>query len=229
RRSLRSDSSAPVNNESSTERSALQWVKVRIWLEFGASDKYVKKALKLRGLDDAALKVQANYRYYDYFTKKALEYRLYKQLQRDVPTFAIWKELRFRDITKAVQLQSIVNTMEFKFYERYVQAFHKRVKADYNAMRDPTGVIVARGATEAEMTARTLILVNSRMDEAYAQALLGMTKPGRPGMLLKGKQLEDHVDYEYLQLFQKAKKELNGKQLRWKDVGDFIEKMWPSP
>ncbi|KAG3134498.1 hypothetical protein PI126_g18671 [Phytophthora idaei] len=107
-------------------------------------------ALKLRGLDDAALKAHANYRYYEFFSRKAVEYRLYKQLQRDVPTFEIWKDQGFSHITKAVDLKQIVNTMEFKFYERYVKAFHQKVKGDLNAWRDPTAVMVARGATEAD-------------------------------------------------------------------------------
>ncbi|KAG6954782.1 hypothetical protein JG687_00011595 [Phytophthora cactorum] len=187
------------------------------------SDDYVRKALKLRGLDDAALKAHANYRYYEFFSRKAVEYRLYKQLQRGVPTFEIWKDQGFSRIAKAVDLKQIVNTMEFKFYERYVKAFHQKVKGDLNAWRDPTAVMVARGATEAEMTARTLILVNSGMKEDYVKALLGMTKPGRPGVLLKGKELENHIDYKYLELFRNAKERLDGKQFKWENLEDIIK------
>ncbi|KAG3005870.1 hypothetical protein PC120_g17716 [Phytophthora cactorum] len=205
KRSLRTDNTVPVDNESSTERGAWQ------------------KALKLRGLDDAALKAHANYRYYEFFSRKAVEYRLYKQLQRGVPTFEIWKDQGFSRIAKAVDLKQIVNTMEFKFYERYVKAFHQKVKGDLNAWRDPTAVMVARGATEAEMTARTLILVNSGMKEDYVKALLGMTKPGRPGVLLKGKELENHIDYKYLELFRNAKERLDGKQFKWENLEDIIK------
>ncbi|KAG3051302.1 hypothetical protein PC121_g17939, partial [Phytophthora cactorum] len=189
----------------------------------GVPDPDNTKALKLRGLDDAALKAHANYRYYEFFSRKAVEYRLYKQLQRGVPTFEIWKDQGFSRIAKAVDLKQIVNTMEFKFYERYVKAFHQKVKGDLNAWRDPTAVMVARGATEAEMTARTLILVNSGMKEDYVKALLGMTKPGRPGVLLKGKELENHIDYKYLELFRNAKERLDGKQFKWENLEDIIK------
>ncbi|KAG6956031.1 hypothetical protein JG688_00011617 [Phytophthora aleatoria] len=182
-----------------------------VGLELDVSDDYVRKALKLRGLDDAALKAHANYRYHEFFSRKAVENRLYKQLQRDVPTFEIWKDQGFSHITKAVDLKQIVNTMEFKFYERYVKAFHQKVKGDINAWRDPTAVMVARGATEAEMTARTLILVNSGMKEDYVKALLG-------------KELENHIDYKYLELFRNAKERLDGKQFKWENLEDIIKK-----
>ncbi|KAF4037286.1 hypothetical protein GN244_ATG10669 [Phytophthora infestans] len=75
RRSLRIDT---ISDEDSSERGALKSTKAYLWAEFGASDDYVRKALKLTALDDTA--VRSN-KYYAAYANRAEYLKITKWLQ----------------------------------------------------------------------------------------------------------------------------------------------------
>ncbi|EEY53913.1 secreted RxLR effector peptide protein, putative [Phytophthora infestans T30-4] len=207
RRSLRTDTTldSEDNNEDSGERSVWKHVKVRWWLETEKSDDFVRKALKLNGLDDTAMKAHKNYKYYAYFAKKAEDYLFNKWLRNHVPTFEAWKSLNLGKITKADQLKEIANTKNFISYSRFVKQYDDNVVSTLNAGYNPPVVAVARGASEAEITARTMIMASARRDDDVAKVLLGLTKPGYPRRVLDGNALTQHDEYKYYQLFKEAK------------------------
>ncbi|OWZ08527.1 RxLR effector protein [Phytophthora megakarya] len=209
KRSLRSSKMAEVGNEKTEERGAWKWVKVRYWLEAEKSDEHVRKALKLNGMDEATMKFQKNYKYYEYFAKKSLEYRIGRWLGKDMTTWNVWKELGLHTkITKRDDIDSIAHTPEFKIYSRYVNDFDhnmiQTVKVGYNV----PSLIISRGASDAEMYARVKIMAIAQRENKYAQMLLGMTDPWkRRTTLLDKKALREHDDYPWYQLFKILKKQ----------------------
>ncbi|KUF82605.1 hypothetical protein AM587_10004336 [Phytophthora nicotianae] len=207
RRSLRASTAPKVEgiNENSAERGLGKHIKVRWWLESEAPDAYVKKMLKLNGLDNAALKAHKNYKYYAYFARKSEDYLLNKWLRTDITTFDAWKNLKLDRITHRNQLNQVENTENFRVYSRYVKQFNANVASTLDAGYTPRAVMVARGSTDAEMTARTLIMAKAGIDDKVAKVLLGMTVPGHPTIPLRGNDLMKHVDYKFFTLFWKKK------------------------
>ncbi|ETK71109.1 hypothetical protein F441_02086 [Phytophthora nicotianae CJ01A1] len=215
------DNTNTADKESSAERGAWQWVKVRLWLELGMSDGYVRKALKLDSFDDAALKAHKNYKYYEFFYKKALAFRLFRMLKTEATTFDVWKWLGFSHI-KAGNLKQIVGTTEFEAYERYVTTFYRKVQNEVDSLMPIwypiPSVRASLDATEAEKTARTLIRAKLDMREDIATILLGMTEPGKWNVPLKNDALLQHKDYKYLKLFRNR----HQKPLKWEEVNNIV-------
>ncbi|EGZ26839.1 hypothetical protein PHYSODRAFT_390023, partial [Phytophthora sojae] len=56
----------------------LMKVRMALWLEFGKSDGYVKKALKMKGVPGPALTSHMNYELFVEYVDKAEKYRLDK-------------------------------------------------------------------------------------------------------------------------------------------------------
>ncbi|KAG6950222.1 hypothetical protein JG688_00014256 [Phytophthora aleatoria] len=202
RRSLWVDTTFDVEGENSAERGVWTYAKALWWAETGKSDAYVRKALKLNDLDDVARKSN---KYYAYFVDRTEWYQIVKWLQKDSTTFQVWKALKLDKITERHQLNDIRNTDAFRFYTRYVKHFNRGVVSKLKNGYKPDGVMVERGASDAEMSARALIMADAGMRDEYAQVLLGLTTPDRFGKLLKGDALKAHSDYKYFELFLKAK------------------------
>ncbi|KAH7481933.1 hypothetical protein KRP22_011103 [Phytophthora ramorum] len=175
--------------------------KVFWWLETEKTDDYVLKALKLKGLSGSDLTKNDNYKYFLKFARKAESNRLNKWLRKDFPTYEAWKELGLQKVRTIEQLNQIRSTKEFAVYKRYVNEFDDYVYRSMVAGFNPPKVMVARGAPEAEMTARVEIMAEAKRSEAYAKLALGMTVPGRPMITLKGEALKKHDDYGYFKLF----------------------------
>ncbi|KAE9185106.1 hypothetical protein PF004_g23469 [Phytophthora fragariae] len=125
------------------------------------TDDYVKEALKLNGLRGEALTKNKNYKAYLYFLKKSEEYMLNKWYRHEYSTYQGWKEVGFVKITKARDLDKIRNTEQFRVYKHYVNNvdfyLFQALKAGYS----PPAAMVARGASEAELTARTEIMAEA--------------------------------------------------------------------
>ncbi|KAE9301504.1 hypothetical protein PF008_g22740 [Phytophthora fragariae] len=102
----------------------------------GVFDDYVKEALKLNGLRGEALTKNKNYKAYLYFLKKSEEYMLNKWYRHEYSTYQGWKE-------------HYVNNVDFYLFQA--------LKAGYS----PPAAMVARGASEAELTARTEIMAEA--------------------------------------------------------------------
>ncbi|KAG3001714.1 hypothetical protein JG687_00015262 [Phytophthora cactorum] len=205
RRSLRVDTKFDVEGENSAERGVWTYAKALWWAETGKSDAYVRKVLKLNDLDDAARKSN---KYYAYFVDRTEWYQIVKWLQNDFTTFQVWKTLKLDKITKYQQLDDILDTDAFRLYMRYVKHFNRGVVSKLKNGYKPDGVMVERGASDAEMWVRALIMAQAGMKDEYAQVLLGLTIPDRfVNKLLKGDALKAHPDYKYFKLFLEAKAE----------------------
>lgn len=194
-----------VAQSGSTLHSGLtlwSYAKALWWAETGASDGYVRKALKLTNLDEAAVKSN---KYYAYYVDKTEWYKIIKWLQKDVSTFQVWKTLNLDRITKSSQLHSVRNTDAFRVYSRYVKHFNNAVISKLDNGYQPDRVLVERGASDAEMSARALIMANAGIKDDYTQVLLGLTTQGRFIKLLKGAELTGHRDFQFFKLFVEAK------------------------
>ncbi|KAE8998299.1 hypothetical protein PR003_g19159 [Phytophthora rubi] len=183
------------------------------WLEAEKSDDYVKEALKLNGLRGEALTKNKNYKAYLYFLKKSEEYMLNKWYRHEYSTYQGWKEVGFVKITKARDLDKIRNTEQLRVYKHYVNNvdfyLFQALKAGYS----PPAAMVARGASEAELTARTEIMAEAGRSVPYAKVALGMTKARYPKRLLYGQALEAHEDFKYFKLFLQKKAPVIQKEL----------------
>lgn len=199
RRSLRVYKTVDGN---SAERGLWSYAKALWWAETGASDGYVRKALKLTNLDEAAVKSN---KYYAYYVDKTEWYKIIKWLQKDVSTFQVWKTLNLDKITESSQLHSVRNTDAFRVYSRYVKHFNNAVISKLDNGYQPDRVLVERGASDAEMSARALIMANAGIKDDYTQVLLGLTTQGRFIKLLKGAELTGHRDFQFFKLFVEAK------------------------
>ncbi|POM76756.1 Secreted RxLR effector peptide protein [Phytophthora palmivora] len=205
-RSLRVDKADLPADETSEEKSFLAYTKVRWWLETGKSDDYVRKALKLNGLDDATMKTRKNYRYYEYFARKALEYQIYKWLNKKYTTFNIWTEMGFHDVVLKTSddLVKLLNTANGNTYNQYVKKADFYAGTSLKAGYKPS-ISMDSYATEAEKIARTTIMANSQTKDAVAKVLLGLTVPGKTMMTLQGDALKKHRGYQYFEYFQNLK------------------------
>ncbi|KUF76862.1 hypothetical protein AM587_10007749 [Phytophthora nicotianae] len=215
-RSLRSETTLNENSEERGNMFKTMWkyVKVQLWLETKMSKEYVKTALKLDGLDDADIKTHKNYKYYSYFADKSEEYRLIGWLQKDYTTFDAWhKELNLNRITQANELNKVEATDAFRVYKHYVNMHDTLIVRQMNIGNAPE-VVVSRGATAAEMTARTIIMAKAERSDKAAQRLLGLIDPHNSRVLLTGEALTRHVDYQYFKLFRKLKKEFTSLNLQ---------------
>ncbi|KAL4115161.1 hypothetical protein PRIC2_014055 [Phytophthora ramorum] len=175
--------------------------KVLWWLETEKTDDYVLKVLKLKGLRGSDLTKNANYKYFLKFKKRAENNRLNEWLGKDFTTYQVWKELGMQEFRTVDELNQIRTTKAFGLYERYVNKFDDYVVRFMKAGYYPPKVMVDRGATGAEMTARVEIMAKAKRSESYAKLALGMTVPGKPMVVLKGEALKKHDDYEYFVLF----------------------------
>ncbi|OWY94025.1 RxLR effector protein, partial [Phytophthora megakarya] len=160
KRTLRTSRTTDAYDESTEEKSLLKHWKVRLWLEAERTDEYVLNALKLNGLDDAAMKTHQNYKYYQRFTRKALEYRVAKWFIKKRTTFSVWDELGFKTI-QPKQLDQITNNVNFGVYKQYVNYFDSNVEWKLNNGFNPPVGLISRDATPAEMTARTKIMAET--------------------------------------------------------------------
>ncbi|KAG6609597.1 putative secreted RxLR effector protein [Phytophthora cinnamomi] len=206
-RSLRVGKVTDTGDESAEDRGLWSSIKVRWWLELEKSDDQVKKALKLDGLEGAALTSHKNYNTYMKFAKKAVGYRVNKWYRKKYTTFQVWEEQGLGHVTHASQLGTIWNTEKFKVYERYVNYFDTNVLRTMKAGYGPPKLMLSRGATEAEMAARTLIMVRAGRPAKYAKLALGMTVSTYPRLvLMSGAKLESNADSKFFKLFLEKKK-----------------------
>ncbi|KAF1772625.1 hypothetical protein GQ600_26083 [Phytophthora cactorum] len=167
--------------------------------EIGKSDAYVRKALKLNGLNDAA---RVSNKYYAYFVDRTEWYQIVKWLQDDSSTFQVWKYLKLDKITDRNQLNDIRNT---DAYTRYIKHINQGVVSKLKNGYKPNGVMVERGASDVEASARAVIMADAGMEDEDAQVLLGLTTSDRYMKLLKGDALTAQPDYKYFDLFLKTK------------------------
>ncbi|KAG6597943.1 putative secreted RxLR effector peptide protein [Phytophthora cinnamomi] len=161
--------------------------------------------MKLKGLKGDALKNHENYRYYAFFTKKSEEYLLNRWLRHSTTTFRAWEKLGFQKIIKADDLPRIKHTGQFRGYRQYVNNFDDNVLQTMKSGYDPPRVMVSRGATDAEMTARTQIVVEAGRSDAYAKLALGMTEAHDPMKVSKGSAFEGHMDFKNFLQFLREK------------------------
>ncbi|KAG6576510.1 putative secreted RxLR effector peptide protein [Phytophthora cinnamomi] len=110
-------------------------------------------------------------------------------------------KLGFQKIIKADDLPRIKHTGQFRVYRQYVNNFDDNVLQTMKSGYDPPRVMVSRGATDAEMTAKTQIMVEAGRSDAYAKLALGMTEVHDPMKVLKGSALEGHTDFKYFLQF----------------------------
>ncbi|OWZ21176.1 RxLR effector protein [Phytophthora megakarya] len=189
------------------ERSVWKWAKVRYWLETEKSDEHVLKALKLNGKNEAAMKLEHNYKYYEYFAKKSLDYRLNGWLRSKTTTWDAWKKLLLQNkVTERGQLKDIADTSEFSIYVRYVNEYdnymHTTLINSYSIPHLP----IPRGASDAELYARVKIMAIAQREDAFAKVMLGLTDTvKRRRVTLKGNALMQHEDYKWYQLFGELK------------------------
>ncbi|EEY54338.1 secreted RxLR effector peptide protein, putative [Phytophthora infestans T30-4] len=232
RRLLRGDNTVEVRSEDSACWSTLKTkIKLQWWLETGRSDDYVMKKLKLNGLKGAALTTHKNYQIYDRFAKKALMNRLSKRLEDNTATYSVWKELGLDHVSKASDLPKIMNSENFKIYEKYVKAFDDRIIHLWRTWHGvvPQAAAITREVTEAEMTARTFFLAQSKIKTNDAKVLLGLTVPGKSRFTLAGDALESHVDYKYFnKIFVEEGPSLKNQPLTLKLLASIAEKISPS-
>ncbi|POM74542.1 Secreted RxLR effector peptide protein [Phytophthora palmivora] len=205
-RSLRIDKAGNAADETSEEKSFLTYTKVRWWLETGKSDDYVRKALKLNGLDDATMKTRKNYRYYEYFARKSLDYQIHNWIRQEYTTFNIWTEMGFHDVVLKTSddLVKLMSTANGNIYKQYVNKADFYADASLKAGYKPP-ISMDSYATEAEKIARTTIMANAHTKDAVAKVLLGLTVPGKPMMTLQGDALKKHRGYQYFEYFQNLK------------------------
>ncbi|POM74104.1 Secreted RxLR effector peptide protein [Phytophthora palmivora] len=203
RRSLRSDKSVGAEDQDLEEKGFIKYLKVQWWLETGKSDDHVRKVLKLNGLDDATMKTRPNYKYYEYFARKSVDYELSKWFQKQYTTFNVWTKLGFQDVTLKTSddLLKLLNTANGKIYKRYVNGVDYRARKSLYAGYKPS-ISIDSYATEAEMIARTTIMANAEKNEAVAKVLLGLTVPGKPFSTLKNDALQKHRGYTYFEYYE---------------------------
>ncbi|KAL4165295.1 hypothetical protein KRP22_004024 [Phytophthora ramorum] len=175
------------------------------WLEIGKNEAYVMEALKLKGLSGSALIKHKNYKYLLKYVDKAERMKLTTwYYTKQFSTYQAWTKLGMQEVRTVEQLNRIKKSDSFRIYKRYVNLFDDAVLRSWKAGYNPPVVMVARGASEAEVTARVQIMAQSKRSEEYAKVALGMTVPGKPMVTLKGEALKSHDDYNYFDVFQKA-------------------------
>ncbi|EEY53911.1 secreted RxLR effector peptide protein, putative [Phytophthora infestans T30-4] len=186
----------------SEERSLYKLLKVQWWISAKKSDEYVKQALKLDELDDAALKEHKNLKYFTYFQYEKRHNLLSKAFRRNLPTFEVWKKLNLDKITSRDQLKDIYQAADFRAYSRYVKMFDNSVVGLVNGgVGTVPRVMIARGATDPEITARTILMAREGRSDNVAKVLLGLTEADDPFRVLSGAKLIQHQDYKYFELF----------------------------
>ncbi|OWZ14409.1 RxLR effector protein [Phytophthora megakarya] len=212
-RSLRNSEVYDTVDEITDNRSLLKWTKVLFWLEADKTDEYVLRALKLNGMNEATMKLKKNYKYYKYFARKSVEYRINKWVRRRMTTWDVWKELGLhKKVVYRSQLDSIKRTPEYNIYVRYVNAFDSNVKESRKAGQSIHFTMVSRGASDAEMYARIRIMAYNLTDDKNAKILLGLTDRSKGyTVVLKGIALTEHEEYHWFKLFMELRQQMKSR------------------
>ncbi|OWZ19292.1 RxLR effector protein [Phytophthora megakarya] len=210
KRSLRTDKVADAVDESTEEKGLWKWIKVNFWLDMGHDEAYVLKKLKLNGLDDEAMKLDKNYKYYKYFSKKFWDYQISSWLHTRTTTWNVWKNLKLHErITVRDEIANIADTREFMFYIRYVISFDTRIQRTLKSGYSVPYFPIPKGASDAELYARVRIMALERREDRFAKVLLGLTDTNKQRTTtLEGKALMQHEDYHWFELFQKLRNEV---------------------
>nr|QMU24838.1 PaRXLR14 [Phytophthora agathidicida] len=157
--------------------------KVQLWLKLRRPEDYVKKALGLDKLSEAAIKQHPNYKYFLTFKRTSARHQIGTWLEKDTPTSTVWGYLEL----ESVPLKELKNNPGFDNYLSYMLSFERR-----NAK---TGVpLVAYGTKGNEMLVKTLVWAAGRKSEAYVMKALGLTG-------LTPKMLERHEGLPYYNRF----------------------------
>ncbi|OWZ19293.1 RxLR effector protein [Phytophthora megakarya] len=210
KRSLRTPKVADAVEESAEEKGLWTWIKVNTWLDLGLDEAYALKKLKLSDLDDEAMKLDKNYKYYKYFSRKFWDYKISSWLRKDITPWNVWKNLKLHEqITVRKEIGSIENTREFNLYRRYVKSFGNRIRRTLKGGNSVPYFPIPGAASDAELYARVRIMALERTEDQYAKVLLGLTDTNKQRTTtLTGTPLTQHADYHWFELFQKLRKEV---------------------
>ncbi|GMF65885.1 unnamed protein product [Phytophthora lilii] len=183
-----------LNTRVNAAREAIRISKeVKAWVKSGKSDFEAQSLLGLAGMSDDVAGIKPNYEHFEKFLIR--KYRFSDMLINETPTYNVWVTIGFGNIRTADQLPIISNTAKFKLYERYVKAFDRVTINKLYSYRTP--VQSSSGASDAEMTARIMLLAKQRRpDPYYAKCVLGINK-------LNAQAVTHHSNYKYYQLYLK--------------------------
>ncbi|OWZ05464.1 Avirulence (Avh) protein [Phytophthora megakarya] len=140
------------------------------------SKKSVMKKLKLNGLAGNALKSNKNYVFFENFVKMKETRetnRVNTWLEKNVPTYDVWKTLGLGRVRTVKDLGEIADTDAYKLYMRYVYAFDGRANTNF-IQNNVAPSVISSETSWAEKLSRTANWVATDRSDKYVKAALGL-------------------------------------------------------
>ncbi|KAL4166104.1 hypothetical protein KRP22_013369 [Phytophthora ramorum] len=140
---------------------------MQYWLAVGKSDDQVKKALKMEGLTDAALKAHPNYKQLEKFWYKREGREMDDWLEEGMSTKDVWDDLGLAGMSKAQRK----NSDELRQYVRYATKYDDEIWLRKNSIFQPK---VYYEGSPAEMKVKVQIWAKAKRKSWYVKEMLDL-------------------------------------------------------